>query len=446
MKNISIWEDVESKYEYPSLDENINVDVLIIGGGITGISTLYNLRNSNKKVMLVEQNRIGRSVTCKSTGKLTYLQNNLIDKIRNTFNDKTAIKYIESQKHAIELAKKIIKEETISCDLEKVDSYLYTNNNKEIKKIKKLYNFLLKNKIEVLETNNDIVINKYMIKIKDSYIFHPLKFVYGLLKGNSNIYENTSIIKIEKKNNVFFCYTDKYVIKTKYVVVASHYPFFNIPFLFPIKGYLEKSYLSASKSNHKPLSLISYTNPFISIRTYKNYLIYLANSHSINKDVCDRKNFEELEKKLNDLNIKPDYLWSNIDIITNDGLPYIGRIKGNLLIGTGYNTWGLTNGILAGEILSDIILGKENEYMALFSPKRKNIKQLSGTFKDTYKNIEGYINGYLNKNNKSIKCPHLKCNLIYNEIEKTWDCPCHGSRFDEKGTCISGPSNSNIFD
>ncbi len=464
LKNISIWKDLIKEKEYPKLSEDMNCDVLIIGGGITGISSLYHLKDSNLKVMLVEQNKMGQAVTGNSTGKLNFLQNDLIDKIRNNFNDEKASLYLKSQIDAIKLVVDIIEKEKIECDLEKVKAYLYTNKESEIKKIKKLEDFLHRNKIKTYKKNMDLIKGKYMIYVDDTYIFHPVKFIYELLlKNKFPVYENTSIKKIEKNGNFYMCYTDNNKIKAKYVVIASHYPYFNLPFLFPIKGRLEKSYLSASVYKDNPVSLISYSNPFISARNYKNYLVYLSNSDSLSNNTCDKNNFEELIKKLNDLNLHPDYLWSNIDIITNDGLPYIGKIKDNLFIGTGYNTWGLTNGVLAGKIISDMICGKDSEYINLFNPKRINFSKCLGMISDIYENIKGYVKGFSVKNDDVIykdedgskimnydgykvfhKCPHLGCGLIFNEVEKTFDCPCHGSRFDKNGKCISGPSNKDI--
>lgn len=437
MKNYSIWKDLEVK-NYPKLNDDKIVDILIIGGGITGISTLYHLEKTNLNVMLLEQNKIGCSTTGHSTGKLSYLQNDLIDKIRNSLNESAASLYLKSQIEAINKIVKVIEREKINCDLKKVDSYLYTNKEKEIKKIKSLEKFLNKNGINTNNTSNNLVKSKYMISAGDTYIFHPLKFIYGL--NCKNIYEKTSIKKIKKYKDKYVCYTDKNKITCKYVIIASHYPYFNIPFLFPIKCSLEKSYLSASKKNNKPISLISYSNPFISIRTHNNYIIYLNNSKSLNKNTKDKKNYNYLKESLNDLKLTPKYLWSNIDIMTNDGLPYIGKLKERLLIGTGYNTWGLANGFLAGIILSDIVLNKNNKYIKLFSPNRKNIDKYVESINDIIKNIEGYIKGI----GKEKKCPHMGCGLIYNKIEKTYDCPCHGSRFDINGKCISSPSNKNI--
>ena len=437
MQNKSIW--LSNKYKsYPKLDKNKEVDILIIGGGLTGISTLYHLRNTNLNIMLVEQNKIGTSTTGNSTGKLTILQNDLIDKIRNKYNDNTALFYLKSQIDAINNIVNVINKEKISCDLTKTDSYLYTKKDEEIDKIKSLETFLNKNNIKTYHDKVNIIDYKYIMNIKNTYIFNPYKFIHGLLTNNKfPIYENTSIIKIEKENNYYICYTKDYKIKTKYIVIASHYPYFITPYLFPFKVSLEKSYISASRYNQNPISLISYSNPFISIRTHKDYLIYLSNSNTINENVCDKTNYNELLKKLNDLKLKPNYLWSNIDIITKDGLPIIGKLKPNMFIGTGYNTWGLATSFLAGSIISDLILNKQNKYLKLFNPNRSLIN-----LKDISKTISGYIKGLI-KGTK-YKCPHIGCHLIYNEIENTYDCPCHGSRFDKHGKCIASPSKKDI--
>ena len=461
MKNISIWKDYSKKTNYNKLDKDLDVDVLIIGGGITGVSTLYHLRDSNLSVALAEQNKIAYSTTGNSTGKLSFLQNDLLDKIRKYSGDKNAFSYISFQVDGMNKMVKLINDKKIDCDLNEVDSYLYTNKENEINKLKDLSNFLNNRGINTKETSNNLVESKYMFSVDKTYMINPIKFIYGLLKDNTYpIYEDTSIIKIEKKKDCYISYTNDNKIKSKWVVIASHYPYFIKPMFFPIKVNLEKSYISASKKKVDKISLISYSNPFISIRTYNDYLIYLSNSRSINKDVDDLNNFNELLKKVSDLKLNPDYLWSNIDIITPDGMPYIGRLKDNMLISTGYNTWGLINGFMGGSILSDIINKKKNKYIELFSPNRSGLGFIPTYFCNIVKNIEGYIKGINSnvdisyKDGEKImckekytvekKCPHAKCGLKFNEVEHTWDCPCHGSRFDINGKCISGPANRDI--
>ncbi len=440
MKNYSIWKKDNQKTSYPSLENDLEVDVLIIGGGLTGISSLYHLRKSNLKVVLVEQNKIGYGITGNSTGKLNVLQNDLLDKIRNYYNDDIASLYLSSQIEAIKDIMKAIKDKPIQCNLEKVETYLYTNQEKEIKKLKELKVFLQNNHLEIKDGNNMFVESKYMIK-GSSYIINPLKLIKGLIKNNPfPIYEKTSIKKIIKKKNSYICYTKNHHIKAKYVILACHYPTFIKSLFFPLKVNIEKSYLSSSICPTKPFSLISYSYPFTSIRTYQDSIIYLSNSHIIDTKLKDKNHYKELKIKLKKLNLYPDYLWSNTDIMTSDGLPLIGELEKNLLIATGYNTWGLTSSFLSGKVLRDIIEKRKNPYIDLFSPNRKRIKDISFYIKNIYHNINAYLKSYC-ISNTSYKCPHMGCKLIYNEIENTYDCPCHGSRFLEDGTIITSPAN-----
>lgn len=481
MKEQSIWKEAIKENKLPSLQTDIITDVLIIGGGITGMSTAYHLIDNNLKVCLVEKNTIGNGVTSRTTGKLTYLQENMASKLKTYHGKEKAKQYIKSQKEAIEIVKNIIKKENISCNLEKVDSYIFSEDEKKIQKEQNLFQeFQIPTyKASKLPNNEQI---QYGFYVKDTYVFHPLKYVHCLkqicLQNHMDIYENTKIISINKEKDKYICKTPTNTIKAKYVVLALHYPYFLSPFWMPLKAYMEKSYIEAFKvdKNYK-FSAITISKPTISMRYYstdtKHYQLYLTNSHNLCIKNNDKKNFQNLIKNKNK---KPSYLWSNKDIMTIDFLPYIGSIdlEDTFLIGTGYNTWGMTNGSLAGKILSDIILHRKNQYQDLFSPKRglnmakitnfpivlgssaysfikTKIKRQKSWYSSSvrFETRNGTNIGIYTDENKEEHivynvCPHLKCSLIFNEIEKTWDCPCHGSRFDINGNCIEGPSNYNI--
>ena len=470
MKNYSIWKDNIELPKFNKLNKDINVDVLIIGGGMTGVSTLYHLKESGFKVALVEQNEIGMGVTANTTGKVTYLQDKIYNELLKNFDFDIASLYLKSQMDATDLIINIINENNIDCDLEKAKSYVYTDKEDEISKLKELKVFLEKNDINVINDKLELVDSKYVVGVDDTYLFHPLKFIKGMLKefDYAEVYEDTSIKKIEKEKNKYICYTDDFKISTTWVVIASHYPYFNLPFLFPIKGSLEKSYVSASKKKIENVSLISYYKPVVSIRKYLDYMIYLGLSDNLVNNIEDGNNYKILEEKLSKYGVKPEYLWSNIDIMTNDSLPYVGEINHNMYIGTGYNTWGMTNGVLSGKIISDLILDKNNEYKELFNPKRVNALMFGKGVIDGVYSAIGYVKGYLTDDDfisykrhdgKEIaiyrdkeglehkvytKCPHMGCRLNFNQVEKTWDCPCHASRFDIDGKVISGPSNYDI--
>ncbi len=485
MEYKSLWlKDLDTS-DYNELNKNLEVDVLIIGGGITGLTTLYNLRESHLKVALVEANLIGSGVSGYTTGKINYLQGLVYQKITQKYSLEMAKLYLESQKTAIKFITDTIKNEKIKCDLQVVDSYVYTNLEEDIPKIKYEKEILTKLGINVQEITENILDNenKYAIKVEDTYVFHPYKYLQSLkkicLKYHQNIYEKTKILDFKLINNHYICYTDNYRIIAKKIVLACHYPFFLFPYFMPIKTKIEKSYIGAVEDTFKNATLITPENPTTSVRYQKGkeeYLIYLTNSSNIDTNLDENANYQDLLTKLKKKHKVPKYLWKNDDILTVDNIPYIGKIEkgnNNLLIGTGYNTWGMTNGTLAGLILSDIVLENKNKFIKLCNPLRVNvIFYLKSYLVNMYSSLGGYLKSKVNKNkefypnnvkytkinnvnvaiykegNKTYKvynkCPHMGCSLIFNPKEKTWDCPCHASRFSLSGKCLKGPSNIDI--
>jgi len=481
MKKKSLWlEGIESQNCSP-LKSDIECDVLIIGGGMTGLSTAYHLKNSSLDICIVEQDLVAHGVSSKTTGKLTYLQELIYSTLTKNYSKSHAKLYLNSQIEAIKLVEQIVNENSINCDYHKVNSYIFTDKIDNINKIKEEKALLESFGIKVEEFNElPINLKSYCtIKVTDTAVFHPVKYLNALknilLTNNINIYEKTKVTELKKEDGGYICYANKHKIRAKTIVLACHYPFFIWPFIFPLKGYLERSYISASKVDEsRDVSIINIDKKIKSVRYHNDYLIYLTGSHSLATKYNVSKSFELLLADLNKYNLKPDFIWSNYDIITNDSLPYIGYIDDNLIIGTGYNTWGMTNGSLAGEIISDLILKKDNKYARLFDPRRnQGLTGVVGTLVDIYSSAKPFIENKIIKNksfypdnvrfemrdgqpvgiyvdrkgNEHIvrnKCPHLKCSLIFNEIEKTWDCPCHGSRFDIDGNCIQGPSSYDI--
>lgn len=481
----SIWlKGLKTKKEKP-LKENIDTDILIIGGGITGITTAYFLKDSSYTVTLVDMNEIGYGQTSKSTGKLTYLQGYYLNDIEKINDTDTVINYINAQKDAMEIVKSIIIDNNIKCNYESNNSFIFTNNKSNIYKIKNIEKILKKAKISYKKQRLPIGLSSiYSIKVDDTAVFNPVLYLQELkrlLLEKIKIYENTKINNIEKKNNYYLAYTDKYFIKTKKIVFACHYPFFINPYFFPFKTSLKKGYLTASIiDKNKRFNAIDDYDTTNSIRYYsdiKDYIIYAGEIRNIGSNIDNEKNYDNINWKTKTIlseNIK--YNWFNYDIVTSDHLPIIGFLEqdnNDLLIGTGYNLWGMTNGTIAGKIISDLLLKKENKYSNLFDPNRDfNINKLENICKYNLENGFNFINSklskekpfykcvkikklngttygiYKDKNNKEHivynKCPHMKCSLIFNEIDKTWDCPCHGSRFDINGKVIKGPSTYSI--
>ena len=466
MENKSVWSKYLKETEN-KLNEDLECDVLIIGGGISGILTSYYLNNSNLKVVLVERNQIGSGISSKMTAKATPLQD-----ILTKIDEKELAPYIKSQLDGMKLLKKNVLEEKIECDFFKNDSYLFTTKKSNIKNLRKIENYLDSNRVKYKEVEfpfHDLD-SKLAIKAYESYEINPIKYINEIKKLCTNIdfYENTNIIEVLKENNLFIARTMDNKIIAKKIVFATNYPYFLKPLLFPLKVRLEKSYIAYGRTDFdykNRFNAINIDKNVHSIRFYKDKMIYLSCSRLLSSRVNDSNNFDCLLK--NNLIGNYSNIWSNIDIITNDYLPIAGEVLKNMYILTGYNTWGILSSHISSYMVSNMILKKRVclKYQELFKPRKKiTLKKFTNSSINVYENISGFIKGIMNKNemifysrdkamyidetgNSYIvkrKCPHMKCNLLFNEVEKTWDCPCHASRFDLSGNVISGPSKYNI--
>ena len=486
MNNKSLWLKGIKDKSLEQLKKNLETDILIIGGGITGITTAYFLKDSNIKITLVEQNKIATGQSSKTTGKLTYLQGLLLNKIENIYDKETVKNYINSQKEAMEIVKDIIIENNIKCDFESNNSFIFTDKISNIKKIQQTEKILkfCKIKFKITKELPTKFPCSYALKIDDSAVFHPVKYLLELkriIKDKINIFENTKIISLEKIEDGYIVDTNKYKITAKKVILACHYPFFLKPYFFPFRTGLQKGYLCASLiDKNKRFNALTEEDNVHSIRYHsdsKDYIIYAGEERNLGSNIDNEENYDNLFWNMKThLSEKIKYYWFNFDIVTNDSMPIIGYIQKdnkNLLIGTGYNLWGMTNGTIAGKILSDLALEKENKYKALFDPNRTfNVNKLINYFSYNIINGYNYILSKVNKQPKFYKnveireengnkygvytdesgkeyivynlCPHMKCSLIFNTVDKTWDCPCHGSRFDIKGKVIKGPSTYDI--
>lgn len=454
--------------KFPTFNASNDVrelDVAIIGGGITGLTTAYYLKNSNLKVAVFERDKIGMGVTSRSTAKISYLQGDIYQRLGNK-----AKSYYLSQKEAILELLKIIKDENISCELEQTPSILFCLEKENIKKIwleKKLLESFGAHPYEVQHSSISAGIG-----ISDSYVFHPLKFLSGLsqsLLSKILIYENITVFDIKKQNGRYLLHTTRGNFFAKDVVIANHYPFFLFPNLFPLKTYVKREYVNVAKVS-KPLSItaINIDSNLHSIRYYRNYLLYGSNRHRLTEKIDFGKQYDKSRLDLKKMfNISSEMTWDNQDIVSHDLLPFIGKIDSHLYIGTAYRGWGMTNGILAGKIISNSILYHSTLYQDLFSPRRMNLEMMINSFLGTFHYMKVNVQSFFKKTNPSyikingilhaiyedehhkihkicLLCPHMKCHLVFNSYDKTWDCPCHGSRFSLDGELIKGPAIKNL--
>lgn len=482
MNRKSLWlEGFQANKEKPILNKK-KVDILIIGGGMAGMSTAFYLKDSDLDVMLIDKGTIGFGATAYTTAKISYLQELPYQKIEKMHGMDAAKLYYKSQKQAFDQIAHNIETYHIDCDYQKVNEYILATSSSDISKIKKEQRYFEKWNIPHFHVDSlpvSIPI-QYGFGVEGA-VFHPLKYLYGLKKqiqDKLTIYENVFTKEIHQKDDNYIVETDLGDIEAKYVVVATQYPFFVTPGYIPLKTHVEKSYVIASKTKDThDFACITTGIPMHSIRYHKDYLLYGSYAHALTNHLDDEKNFENMKERFHshfeqDIN----YIWFNQDLIPNDGLPFIGETEkdSHLFIATGFHTWGMTNGTIAGIVISDLIQKGYSPYEDLFAVKRNwNLTRIGHFFVDASRYGKIYLQTILIKNPKFYhnnvcvmyeddkrigiyvdengvkhkvlnQCPHMKCNLIFNEKEKTWDCPCHSSRFDIDGNVIRGPSVHSI--
>lgn len=471
MKNISIWDEYfKQNKENKELLKDTNTDILIIGAGITGLTTAYFLKDTNYKIMIIDKGKVGKGVTSKTTAKISYLEQDIYGKLTKMHSKEVAKKYYESRKEAINLLINIIKDNHISCDLEKVKSILFTNNENNLCKIQKEKDILLSYGANIKEYKSDNI--KHAFSVDDTYTFNPIKYLNGLRKiiePKVSIYENTIATQIKKQNNEYIVTTNKGEIKTKIIVLACHYPYFIIPYFFPVKAYIEREYVCASKiDSPKKETIINIDKKLYSVRYYQDYLIYVTHDHRLTSKIDYGNNYQKSKEDfIKHFHKEPEYMWMNQDIVSNDELPIIGKIKNNIYISTAYHAWGMTSATIGAKLISDLIQNKNNAYQALFNPKRVNISLIINSIIGLFHYLKVYIEGLFHKSNPyyvkikgiiygiytdklgkehkvKLICPHMKCPLVFNYEDKTWDCPCHGSRFDIDGNILAPPAIKKI--
>lgn len=492
----SFWIENFKTKTYPKLDKNLNVDVCIIGGGLTGISCAYYLSKAGLKICILEKDKIMEKASGHTTAKIT-AQHGLIYKyLFDSYGKDTAHKYLDSNLEAITNIKNIIDTENIDCDFEFQNSYIYTTDENQLKKIK--------DEIKVLEKLNYNArfldkINLPIANVKGAIEFHhqaqfnPIKYADVLCeyitKHNGLIFENSKVVKMKKTKNKYNIYSNEKIINTKYVIIATRYPIINFPGFHFIKMYSEASYLIAvdtSSSLFKGMYINS-DQPTYSFRTalYNGKPILLVGgfNHKRGAKIDLSNSYNYLEEKAKELypDSKVLYKWNTHDSVSLDKIPYIGEFSNfypNVYVATGFKKWGMTSSNVSANIISDKILFKENKYEDIYSPLRlqpiKNRKEFANILKETshslifnkldlpsskpndVKNAEGKIvddNGikvglYKNENGEEYKiipkCMHLGCELTWNALDKTWDCPCHGSRYTFDGKLIYGPSKMDL--
>ncbi len=487
----SYWIASTGHTSYPTLNEDINVDVVIVGGGLVGISCAYLLKKEGLKVAVLEAGHIAKGTTGHTTAKITSQHELIYGKIKNQMGEELARQYADANETAIHEIKKISEENNIHCDYISQSAFVYTQQDEYIQKISdevKVASSLGIKASYVEEIPFSIPI-KAAVRFDNQAQFHPLKYLLSLAKtipsNECHIFEQSRAVDIEEDNNYIIKTAQGKKVTAKKVIIASHYPFYNKHGAYFTRIYTERSYVVAIKAKEKyPGGMyINAEEPARSLRhqPYEGGELILVGGdhHKTGQGVDTIEHYRTLIDFANNVFTVEDipFRWSTQDCMTLDGLPYVGHFTSdtpNMYIATGFGKWGMTNSMVSAMILRDLITKGESPWQEVYNPSRQTILASAKNFiVENFNVAQQLIDGklapapedfevkpgegkvvkidgekvgaYRDKEGTlhlvNITCTHMGCELNWNSAEKSWDCPCHGSRFSYEGEIIEGPAN-----
>ncbi|MEG1986829.1 MAG: FAD-dependent oxidoreductase [Clostridia bacterium] len=473
----SVWENDQHK-TYCALNGDETCEILVVGGGLVGQLCAYYLSERGHQVLLVEADMLNCKTTANTTAAITSQQGVIYGDIQKKYGLEFAKSYFLAQEEGIYQYKLLIDKYNIECDFKLVNGYFYSQKS-DLTEFKNEFSVLQQIGADAayLDKLDKIHLNvNGVIKQSNQAQFDPLKFLSALPR-KYKIYEHTRIKNIDLKKCI--ASTGQNKIKADKIVIATRYPILNKCGLIFSKLYQSMSYATAFSNVGNIDGIYNDDNEDgITLRNYNDMLIVGGIDHRTGRKNDDRC-FARLEVVANELYPSCQIVtsWLAEDCVTYDHLPLVGNpnksVK-NVYIATGFNKWGMANSIMSANLISDLIDNKQNKLSTIFSPQRDYILRnfsdftkgmmisISNLCKSYFtcakKNISTLANGdggiftiggkkravYKDLSGKlhiiSARCSHLGCQLEFNKEATSWDCPCHGSRFDIDGNILNDPA------
>ncbi len=426
----SLWLNENKLPQFPALHGEHKTDVLIIGGGLCGILCALEMQKLGVNYMLLEAERICRKTSGNTTAKITSQHSLIYADIMKKYGTEAAAKYYQINQKAIEEYARLC--ESIDCDFVRKDNFIYSlsdekkldNEMDALEKIRAramFYPSLSALPFDVLGA----------VKFPDQAQFDPIKFV-TLISKEIHVYENSRVLGFDGKTY----YGKDFKVTADKVIVTTHFPIFNKHGSFFLKLYQHRSYVLALKNAGGANGMyLDENEKGLSFSSHGEYLLLGGGSHRTGKKGGSWNELRAAAKRLYPQS-RETFSWAAQDCMSLDSMPYIGQYSKNtpdLFVATGFNKWGMSLSMVSAMILKDLVFGNKNDYADIFSPSRSIIhpQLFANAFETTVNLITP----------TTPRCPHLGCALKWNEHEHSWDCPCHGSRFDEGGKVIEGPAN-----
>ena len=428
----SIWSDSVEFPSFEQLKKDIKTEVLIIGGGITGILCAHMLEQAGVDYVLVEADKLCCGITKNTTAKISIQHGLIYHKLVKRFGLEMARMYLDANVAALQEYQKLC--ENIDCHFETKDSFVYSLNSSA--KLEKELHALnqLKFTADYVGKLPLPLSNAGAVRFENQAQFHPLMFLAEISKGLS-IYEHTKVRELMPNTAM----TEHGRITAQNIIVTTHFPFLNKHGSYFLKMYQHRSYVIAYENAPNVNGMyVDEADKGLSFRNYDNLLLIGGGDHRTGKHGGNWKEISEFATA-HYPDAQARYYWATQDCMTLDEVPYIGAYSKkteNLYVATGFNKWGMTSAMTAAMLLRDMITKKECSYAPVFSPSRTMLR------------TQLFINAFEATTNlltpTTKRCPHLGCALKWNPQERSWDCPCHGSRFTENGELIDNPATGDL--
>ena len=480
------WNSTAPAPDFPRLEGDLEVDVAIVGGGLVGVTTARLLKDKGQRVALVEARRVGREVTGKSTAKMTSQHGIIYQTLEQKFGEDRARLYAEAQEAGVAEIKRLASEYGIDADIEPKSAYVYTRDENYVSQIEKEVEVAQRLGLPASLTRDTGLPFEVLaaMRFDDQAQFHPTKYVAGLARtvpgGGCHLFEHSRAIDWAPDR----VSTDRGTIRARHVVMATHMPLGQIGTYYAMAYPHAEPVIAARIGRVPPGMYKSAEQPSHSIRTHRRengdvYGIVAGTGFKPGHVDEERKYFEDIERWLSDnFDAGPiEHRWVNEDYTPMDSAPFIGwssSLGDGYLVATGFAAWGISKGTAAAMILADLATGKENPWLEIFDATR--VKPVAGGKEFVKENVSvaaHLVSGYLSKKPKSFAelapgeaailkidgenvagfkddegrihavsavCTHMGCIVGWNETDRTWDCPCHGSRFELSGEVIHGPA------
>ena len=428
----SIWEKTARLPKFQPLDRDIRADVLVIGGGLTGLLCAHELTQAGMDCVLAEAGRLCGGVTKNTTAKLTVQHGLIYHKLLKKFGLERTRAYLDANRAALKRIRELCQD--IPCDFEEKSNYVYSlDSRRELDQEMAALAKLGCSAALVSETALPFPVAG-AVRFDHQAQFHPLKFAAKIAEGLT-IYEHTRVLEVKTGQAI----TEGGTIKADHIVVATHFPFLNKFGCYWLKLYQSRSYaLALEGAPDLDGMYVDASGKGLSFRGYDGLLLLGGGAHRTGAQGDGWTGLEDFARR-HWPDARSVCRWAAQDCMTLDGAPYIGpyspRLPG-LYAATGFNKWGMTSSMVAASLITDLILSRDSPYRIAFSPARSVLHlQLAANAGQSAWNLLTPTRP---------RCPHMGCALKYNAQEHSWDCPCHGSRFAEDGQLLDGPATGGL--